>query len=84
MEVPLSCTCTGRFEERDFLFLTSVITGDQSDQSFRRFVLEREDKEILIVQWFHETRHIWKRAGGARHLRGPQPKGGEGSGGVAM
>jgi len=47
MEVPLFCTCTGRFEERDFLFLASVITGDQSDRAFRRFVLERE--ELLLV-----------------------------------
>jgi hypothetical protein len=33
------------------------------------FALEREDKEVLVVQWFHEQRLIWKRAGGARRLR---------------
>eukprot|EP00969_Alexandrium_andersonii_P263949 11666309-Alexandrium_andersonii.AAC.1 len=33
------------------------------------YVLEREDKEVLVVQWFHEQRCIWKRAGGARRLR---------------
>ena len=33
------------------------------------YALEREDKEALVVQWFHESRFIWKRAGGARRLR---------------
>jgi len=34
------------------------------------FVLEREDKEIVVIQWFSEDTCIWRRAGGARQLRG--------------
>jgi hypothetical protein len=33
------------------------------------YVLEREDREVLVVQWFHEEQRVWKRAGGARRLR---------------
>ena len=32
------------------------------------FVIEREDKEILIVQWFDWQRRLWVRAGGSRQL----------------
>jgi hypothetical protein len=33
------------------------------------FVLEREDREVLVIQWYHPGQALWKRAGGARRLR---------------
>ncbi len=33
------------------------------------FALEREDKEVLVVQWFHPVKRVWLTAGGARRLR---------------
>lgn len=47
MEAPILFTCTGRFEERDFLFLASVIVGSEDDAAFLRFVGERD--ELLLV-----------------------------------
>lgn len=41
-------TCTDRFEERDFLFLTGLLAGEGGDDSFRRFVAEREDLHAML------------------------------------
>ena len=43
MEAPNLFTCTGRFEERDFVFLASVVAGNSEDSAFRRFVADREE-----------------------------------------
>jgi len=41
-------TCTGRFEERDFVFLTSVVAEESDETAFRRFVSDREDLLALM------------------------------------
>lgn len=43
MDFPHLFTCTGRFEERDFLFLASVVADEAEEQAFRRWVSHRED-----------------------------------------
>lgn len=36
-------TCTGRFQERDFLFLTSIVADRGDEDAFRRFIADREE-----------------------------------------
>ena len=36
-------TCTGRFQERDFLFLTSVVADRGDEEAFRRYVTDHEE-----------------------------------------
>lgn len=43
MEPPSSFTCTSRFEERDFSFLATLVTGNDSDEGFLQFVSDREE-----------------------------------------
>jgi hypothetical protein len=32
------------------------------------FAIERQDKENLVIQWFHEQKRVWVKGGGARKL----------------
>lgn len=47
METPSPFTCTSRFEERDFAFLATLVTGKSNDERFFQFVADRE--ELLLV-----------------------------------
>ena len=41
-------TCTNRFEERDFSFLSLAIAGKADDASFRRYVSDREALQAAL------------------------------------
>ena len=51
-------------ESVDHVAFAKLVLAELKDE----FVIEREDKECLIVQWFDWTKRRWVRAGGSRHL----------------
>lgn len=48
MGSPNLFTCTGRFEERDFLFLTSVVAERADEAAFRKFISDREELLMMV------------------------------------
>jgi hypothetical protein len=48
METPVLFSCTDRFEERDFVFLTSVIVEQTAEVAFRRFVADPGGLHLIL------------------------------------
>jgi hypothetical protein len=48
MEAPNLFTCTGRFEERDFLFLASVVAEQADEDAFLRFVSDHDELLAML------------------------------------
>ena len=48
MDEPVPFTCTGRFEERDFLFLASILADGGENAAFQRFVSDRDELRSLL------------------------------------